>query len=161
MAAFEIGADLDFIHGEKGDVELARHRLDGGDPEAGMRRLDLLLAGDQRHIGRPDPGHHLVVDLAREQAQRQADDARGMAEHALDGEMSLAGIGRAEDGGNAGARGAAAGGMRLGIGHGHASSRFQTLHLQPAHAVQTASRSAVRRPERLTKCLTMRRFVSS
>ena len=33
----------------KGDVEVARHRLDGRDPEARVRRLDLLLAGDQRH----------------------------------------------------------------------------------------------------------------
>ena len=43
----------------------------------------------------------LVVDLAREQPQRQADDAGRMREHALDGEMRLAGIGRPEHGGHA------------------------------------------------------------
>ena len=48
MPAFEIGRDLDFIDGEERHVEIARHRLDGGDPEARVLRLDLLLAGDQR-----------------------------------------------------------------------------------------------------------------
>ena len=32
MAAFEVGRDLDFVDREKRDVEIARHRLDGGDP---------------------------------------------------------------------------------------------------------------------------------
>ena len=45
----------------------------------------------------------LVVDLAREQAQRQADHAARMRQHALDGEMRLAGIGRPEHRGDAGA----------------------------------------------------------
>ena len=50
-----------------------------------------------------DAGDDLVVDLARKQPQRQADDADIMREHALDGEMGLAGIGRAEHGGDAAA----------------------------------------------------------
>ena len=33
MAAVEIGGELNFVDGEKGDIEIARHRLDGGDPE--------------------------------------------------------------------------------------------------------------------------------
>ena len=41
---------------------------------------------------------HALIDLAREQAQRQADHPGGMGEHPLDGEMGLAGIGRAEHG---------------------------------------------------------------
>ena len=48
VSAFEIARDLDFIDGEKRHVEVARHRLNGGDPEARILRLDLLLAGDQR-----------------------------------------------------------------------------------------------------------------
>ena len=36
------------------------------------------------------------IDLARQQPQRQADDAALMRHHALDGEMRLAGVGRTE-----------------------------------------------------------------
>ena len=106
MAALEIGGELDFVDGHKGDIEIARHRLDGGDPEARIRRLDLLLAGDQRDRVGADPLDAAVVDLARQKPQRQADDAGRMREHALDGEMGLAGIGRPEHGGDAGAAGA-------------------------------------------------------
>ena len=48
-----------------------------------------------------DAGDDLVVDLAREQPQRQADHADVVRQHALDGEMGLAGVGRAEHGGDA------------------------------------------------------------
>ena len=34
MAALEIGAQLDFVDGEKRDIEIERHRLDGRDPVA-------------------------------------------------------------------------------------------------------------------------------
>ena len=95
VAALEIGRELDLVDGEEGDVEIARHRLDGGDPVARVRRDDLLLAGDQRDRVGADPLDDAVVDLARQQPQRQADHARRMAEHALDGEMGLAGIGGA------------------------------------------------------------------
>ena len=49
----------------------------------------------------PDPLAHLVVDLAREQPQRQPDHARGMRQHPLDGEVGLAGVGRPEHRGDA------------------------------------------------------------
>jgi hypothetical protein len=75
VAALEIGGELDFIDGEEGDIEVARHGLDGGDPEPRVRRLDLLLAGDERHRVGADALHRAVVDLAREQPQRQADHA--------------------------------------------------------------------------------------
>ena len=45
----------------------------------------------------------LVVDLARQEPQRQADDAGRMRQHALDGEMRLAGVGGTEHGGDAAA----------------------------------------------------------
>ena len=105
VAALEVGAELDLVDGEEGDIEILRHRLDGRDPVARGRRLDLLLAGDQRDEGRADAIDDLVVDLARQKAQRQADHAGGMGEHPLDGEMRLAGIGGAEDRGDAGAAG--------------------------------------------------------
>src|SRR6185295_15189025 len=78
-----------------------RHRLDGADEVAGMGRQDALLAGDQRDRAGALEAADLVVVLARQEAQREADHAGTMAQHALDREMRLAGIGRAEDGGDA------------------------------------------------------------
>ena len=73
MAAFQIRGDLDFIDREKRHVEIPRHRLHGGDPVARLRRLYLLFACDQRHGVDADAIDDLVVDLARQQPQRQAD----------------------------------------------------------------------------------------
>ena len=57
----------------------------------------LLLAGDQGDragaLELDDP----VVVLARQQPQREADHARAVAEHPLDGEVGLAGVGGPED----------------------------------------------------------------
>ena len=118
VAALEIGAELHLVDRDEGHVEIARHRLDGGDPEARVRRLDLLLAGDQRDVLGADPVDDLVVDLAREQPQRQPDHAGRVRQHALDGEMGLAGVGRPEHGGDAGAAGADRGrGRRERDGH--------------------------------------------
>ena len=77
-----------------------RHRLDRAHPEARSRRHDLLLAGDQRDLVGADPRRDAVVDLAGQQPERQADDPGGVGEHPLDGEVGLAGIGRAEHGNN-------------------------------------------------------------
>ena len=96
MAAVGVGCELDFVHGQKRHVEIARHRLDGCYPVAGVARLDLFLAGDERDLFGPHARDDLVVDLARQQAQRQADHAAGMAEHPLDRQMGLAGIGGAK-----------------------------------------------------------------
>ena len=103
----------------KAVIEIARHRLDRRHPEARVRRLDLLFAGDERDVLRADPVDDLVVDLARQQPQRQADHAGGMRQHPLDGEMGLAGVGRPEHGGDAGAAiaGAARRGRRERDGH--------------------------------------------
>ena len=68
----------------------------------GFRRLDgngLGLGGElDQDLPLLDLVDDALVDLAREQAQRQADHPRGMSDHALDGEMGLAGIGRAQHG---------------------------------------------------------------
>ena len=128
VAALEIGAELHLVDGEEGDVEVARHRLDGRHPEARIRRLDLLLAGDERDRLGAHARRNLVVDLARQQPQRQPDDAGGMAEHALDGEMGLAGIGRPEHGGDAGAAGAGIAIGRGGEGNGHRRSKSRAMN---------------------------------
>ena len=48
-----------------------------------------------------DPLHDPLIDLPGEQTQRQADHAALVAEHALDRQMRLAGIGGPEHGGDA------------------------------------------------------------
>ncbi len=103
VSALEIRRDLDFVDRHESRIEIARHRLDGRDPEARIGGLDLLFAGNQRDRVRADPVGNLVVDLAREQAQWQPDQAGGMREHPFDGQVGLAGIGGAEHGGNASA----------------------------------------------------------
>ena len=95
VAALGIGGELHLVDGEEVDIDLARHRLDGAHAVARALRLDLLLAGDERDLVGADAGSDLVVDLARKQAQRQADQARVVAEHALDRQVRLARVGRA------------------------------------------------------------------
>ena len=97
----EIGGYLDLVERDEGNFEVARHGLDGRDPIARIVRLDALLAGDERDLVGAGTLDEALIDLACEKAQRQADQSRGVAQHALDGEMGLAGIGGAEDGGDA------------------------------------------------------------
>ena len=72
--------------------------LDRADAIAWVRRDDLFFAGDQRDGVGADPRHDPAIDLAGEQAERQADDPGRVGEHALDRQMRLAGIGRPQDG---------------------------------------------------------------
>jgi hypothetical protein len=69
------------------------HGLDGADEIARPRRHALFLAGDQRHRALAHPRADPVVDLARQQPQRQPDHARFVREHALDRAMGLARVG--------------------------------------------------------------------
>jgi hypothetical protein len=101
MAALAVGGELDLVHGDEIGFEIKRHRLHGADVKARGGRLDLLLARDERDLACADAGDDLVVDLARKEPQRKADDPNIVGEHALDGEMGLAGIGRPEHGGDA------------------------------------------------------------
>jgi hypothetical protein len=105
VTSIEIGAELHLVDCEKRHVEVARHGFDSADPKAGVRRLDLLLAGDESDGFRSDAFHNLVVDLTRQESQRQADNSGRMAEHALDRQMRLAGVGGAKHGSHAGAAG--------------------------------------------------------
>ena len=104
MAAFEIGRDLDFIDREKRHVEIARHRLHGGDPEPRPWRLDLFLAGDQRDANRARRDRRSCCrPRAPSSRSGRPITPGGMRQHPLDREMGLAGIGRPEHGGDAGA----------------------------------------------------------
>ncbi len=98
VAAIGVGAELDLVHRQELGVAIERHGFDGAGEPAGLGRDDLLLAGDQRDVTGALAGHHAVVVLAGQQAQREADDAGGVRQHALDGEVGLAGVRRTEDG---------------------------------------------------------------
>ena len=97
MAAFRIGAKLDLVDGEKRRAQIERHRLDRADEILCLRRHDLFFACDERTYFRALDAHDAVIDLARQQAQRQADHAGFVGQHALDGEEGLAGVGGAQD----------------------------------------------------------------
>ena len=121
MAAFEIGGDLDFINGDEGDIDIARHGLDGRYPILGEFRFDFLFAGDEGDGILADTGDNAAIDFAGEQAEWQANDSGRMGQHALDGEIGLAGIGGTEHGfdtSGAQRRG------KLGQGHGRSNLHF-------------------------------------
>ena len=101
MAALAVGGELNLVDGDEVGFEFERHGLDRADIEARGGGLDLLLAGDERDLAGRHARGDLVVDLAREQPEREPDNADVVGEHALDGEMGLAGIGRTEHGGDA------------------------------------------------------------
>ncbi len=83
VAAFGIAAQLDFVDGQEVDLALQRHGLDRAHEVGWQARDDLFLASDQRDRIDALDGDHAFVDLARQQAQRQADHAGGVAAHAL------------------------------------------------------------------------------
>ena len=98
VTAFGVAGELHLVDGEEVDVGVARHRLDGAHVVARPLGLDLFLAGDERDAVGADAGDDLVINLARQQAQRQPDQPGLVAEHALDGKMRLARVGRPEHG---------------------------------------------------------------
>ena len=97
MAALQVAGELDLVDGEECRVGLVGHRLDRTDAVARLRRDDALLAGDERNLVGADPRHDAAVDLGRQQPERQADEPGLMAEHPLDGEVGLSGVGRSKD----------------------------------------------------------------
>ncbi len=97
VPAFRIARELHFVDGEKIHVDLARHRFDRRDPVTRAFGLDLLFARDQSYAAGTHARFDLIVDFACKQAQRQADHAAFVTQHALDGQMRLAGIGGAEN----------------------------------------------------------------
>ena len=110
VAAIRIGAELDLVHRDEFRPPVERHRFHRAGEPLRLGRDDLFLSGDEGDMALPLHRDHAVVILARQQAQREADDARGMREHPRDGEVRLAGIRRAENGANPG-------GEHLAVGH--------------------------------------------
>ena len=115
MPALGVAAELDLVHRQEIDRPVERHRFDGADEIGRVGRDDLLLAGDEGdRAGTPELDDAVVI-LAGEQAQREADHPGAMAEHALQSEMGLAGIGRPENGLNARGSGKHAHKERIGV----------------------------------------------
>ena len=111
MAALGVDAELGFVDRGEGEVALEfvvvvalarrhRHALGGAQEITRLRRDDALLAGQERDLLLALHGDDPVVNLARQQPQRKADDARRVAAHPLDRKIGLAGVGRAENGPN-------------------------------------------------------------
>ena len=98
VAAIFVFRELDLVDGEEFDALLHRHRFHGADPVPRSGRLYTLFTRDEGNgafaLGLDDT----VIHLAREQAERQADHAAGMAHHALDRVVRLTGICRPENG---------------------------------------------------------------
>ncbi len=106
VPAFAIRRELRFVERHEGaTTAIARHGLRRAEEIARIGRLDPFLAGDERAGSFALDRADLVIDLARQQPQREAYGAGGMAAHPLDGEMGLAGVGRAENGAQATVRG--------------------------------------------------------
>ena len=97
VAAFRIGAQLDFVDGQEIGAGAFGHRLDRADPILGAGRHDAFLTRDQRHDRGAADRNDLVIDLTRKQPQRQPDDAGAMAQHPVDGVMRLARVRRPEN----------------------------------------------------------------
>jgi len=84
VAALGVGAQLPLVQRDEGEVFFHRHGFGSAQEPARVPRDDLLLAGDKRDlVGALEPCHP-VIDLAREQTQREADHAGRMAAHPLD-----------------------------------------------------------------------------
>jgi hypothetical protein len=78
MPPVGIGAELDFVHADEFDMPVERHGLHRAGEPARIGRDDLFLARDQADVSLALLGHHPVIILAGQQAQRKADDARGV-----------------------------------------------------------------------------------
>ena len=98
MAPVLVLGQLDLVNRDEIHFQVGRHGFHGTHPIARRRRNNPLLASNQRDMGRALALDHAVIDLARKQAQRQADHAGAESCHPLDGVVRLAGIGGAENG---------------------------------------------------------------
>ena len=98
MPAIRIRGELDFINRHEVNALGERHCLNRADEITRIFRPDTLFACHQSDRAIALLGNNLVVNLTRKQAQRQADHARAIGQHALQCVVSFAGIGRAKYG---------------------------------------------------------------
>ncbi len=104
MAPFGIGAELDFINGQKIAPHALGHRLNRADPIGRTRRHDPLFSGHKRHDAGATHSHNPVVNLARQEPQRQADHTGAVGQHPFNRVVRLASIRRPKHGRDPGHR---------------------------------------------------------
>ena len=92
MPALRVGGELDFVDGKEIDRHVPWHRFRRANPVLGSARDDSFLTGQEGHHRGPAKVDNLVVDLAGEQSERQADDPRPVGQHPLYSIMCLSGI---------------------------------------------------------------------
>jgi len=110
MASLEIASELRLVDGGEGELiregpfagtiaaaGLNWHAFGGAQHVARSRRDDPLLAGQQSDLIRALDGDDAVVNLARQEAKREADHPARVGAHPLDRQVGLAGIRRAEN----------------------------------------------------------------
>ena len=97
MATVGVGAKLDLIDRDEIGAYVQGHRFNRADPILAAVGHDSLFSGHQPHDGGPSLGDDPVINLARQKAQRQADDPGAMGQHAFNRVMSFAGVGRPKD----------------------------------------------------------------
>ena len=106
MAALAVARQLNLVHADELDLPVQGHRLDGADEVAGLLRDSPFFARYQGDGLLPFLFDHTVIDLAGEEAEREAHHPGAMGQHALDRQMGLARVGRAEQSGDRGVFGA-------------------------------------------------------
>ena len=97
MATVGVGAKLDLIHRDEIGANVQGHGFNRADPILAAVGHDSLFASHQPHHRGPSLGDDPVINLARQQSQRQADNAGTMGQHAFNRVMSFAGVGRPKD----------------------------------------------------------------
>jgi len=96
VATLGVSDELDLVDRQEVHVQPDRHGFDRADPVARLRRDALFLPGHERDRALAYACAHPIVDLARQQAQRQAHHARLEVQHALDRAVGLARVGGTE-----------------------------------------------------------------
>ena len=125
VPALAMRGELDLVDGDEVHHALGRHRLDRAHPVPRARRGALLFPRDEGHRGFADLRGDPVVDLTRQQAQRQPDHARVVLEHALHRAVRLPGVGGPERQGELGVRhGRSLGCVRLHASGDQRESRY-------------------------------------
>ena len=104
VPAFGISTQLRLVDGNKSKVTLDRHRFDGATIPPRIRRFDAFLASYQRDLSHTLDRNNPVVNLARQQAQREPHHSARISTHPLNREVGLSSVGWAKDGGKRSAR---------------------------------------------------------
>ncbi len=98
ITAIRISAELDLVDRQKISSDTRWHRLDRANPELCPWWHDTFFARHQRHNRRTAQRNNTVVNLARQQAQRQTNHTGTMRQHTLDRVMGFPRVGGAKNG---------------------------------------------------------------